>query len=175
MTKRFDSLFTHTLTTVLCGALSGGLLLAGCSSDKQTVRSDRAHTNHSNSQSNGAVADHNARVPAAEERERPPAPRAQVPTAERSEVKSESEPSLFDAPSGLVDGLASVFEKQSPDVQSPEPIGSERYAEIEEADYIEVSERALSTFAIDVDTAAYANVRRFIENGQRPPRDAVRI
>ena len=34
----------------------------------------------------------------------------------------------------------------------------------------------LSTFSIDVDTAAYANVRRFIEREhQRPPRDAVRI
>lgn len=33
----------------------------------------------------------------------------------------------------------------------------------------------LSTFSIDVDAASYSNVRRFIENGQRPPKDAVRI
>ncbi len=33
----------------------------------------------------------------------------------------------------------------------------------------------LSTFSIDVDAASYSNVRRFLENGQRPPADAVRI
>ena len=33
----------------------------------------------------------------------------------------------------------------------------------------------LSTFSIDVDTASYSNVRRFIESNQLPPKDAVRI
>lgn len=34
---------------------------------------------------------------------------------------------------------------------------------------------ALSTFSIDVDTASYANIRRFVHNGSLPPKDAVRI
>ena len=33
----------------------------------------------------------------------------------------------------------------------------------------------VSTFGVDVDTASYANVRRFIEGGQLPPPDAVRL
>jgi len=33
----------------------------------------------------------------------------------------------------------------------------------------------LSTFSIDVDAASYSNVRRFINSGQLPPKDAVRI
>ncbi len=33
----------------------------------------------------------------------------------------------------------------------------------------------LSTFSIDVDAASYSNIRRFIQNGQHPPVDAVRI
>jgi Ca-activated chloride channel family protein len=33
----------------------------------------------------------------------------------------------------------------------------------------------LSTFSIDVDNASYANVRRFINNGQKVPKDAVRV
>ncbi len=33
----------------------------------------------------------------------------------------------------------------------------------------------LSTFSIDVDTASYANVRRFLTSGQLPPPDAVRL
>jgi Ca-activated chloride channel family protein len=34
---------------------------------------------------------------------------------------------------------------------------------------------AVSTFSIDVDTASYANVRQFLQSGQLPPPDAVRI
>ncbi|MBF8286219.1 MAG: von Willebrand factor type, partial [Dehalococcoidia bacterium] len=33
----------------------------------------------------------------------------------------------------------------------------------------------LSTFSIDVDTASYANVRRFLNAGQLPPPDAVQV
>ncbi len=36
-------------------------------------------------------------------------------------------------------------------------------------------EHPVSTFSIDVDTGAYANTRRFLNDGQRPPKDAVRI
>ena len=38
-----------------------------------------------------------------------------------------------------------------------------------------VAEEPVSTFSIDVDTAAYANVRRFLSEGAAPPRDAVRV
>jgi Ca-activated chloride channel family protein len=38
-----------------------------------------------------------------------------------------------------------------------------------------VGRKPLSTFSIDVDTASYANVRRFLKQGQLPPKDAVRI
>ena len=36
-------------------------------------------------------------------------------------------------------------------------------------------DEAVSTFSIDVDTASYANVRRFIDDGMSPPVDAVRV
>ena len=51
----------------------------------------------------------------------------------------------------------------------------ERYAEIDENPFLETSRAPLSTFSIDVDTASYSNVRRFLNDGQQPPRDAVRI
>ncbi|MCA9068859.1 MAG: von Willebrand factor type A domain-containing protein, partial [Planctomycetaceae bacterium] len=54
--------------------------------------------------------------------------------------------------------------------------GNESYAPIFENDFVlPRGEKALSTFSIDVDTASYSNMRRFIQNGQRPPADAVRI
>ena len=36
-------------------------------------------------------------------------------------------------------------------------------------------DQPLSTFSIDVDTASYANVRRFLNEGRLPPADAVRV
>ncbi|MFL6283321.1 MAG: vWA domain-containing protein [Pyrinomonadaceae bacterium] len=51
----------------------------------------------------------------------------------------------------------------------------ERYAQIDENPFLEAARAPLSTFSIDVDTASYSNTRRFIHDGQLPPRDAVRI
>jgi len=52
---------------------------------------------------------------------------------------------------------------------------TERYNRFTENPFRGVGEQPLSTFSIDVDTASYANARRFLQAGQRPPRDAVRI
>ena len=52
---------------------------------------------------------------------------------------------------------------------------TESYAHIAENDFRLVSASPLSTFSIDVDRASYANVRRFLQAGERPPVDAVRI
>ena len=52
---------------------------------------------------------------------------------------------------------------------------TESYALIDENDFRLVSASPLSTFSIDVDRASYANIRRFIQSGDRPPVDAVRI
>lgn len=55
------------------------------------------------------------------------------------------------------------------------PVGDETYAPIQENTFMTVAQAPLSTFSIDVDTASYANVRRFLNQGQRPPADAVRL
>lgn len=55
------------------------------------------------------------------------------------------------------------------------PHNTEEYDAIEENIFREVKANPLSTFSIDVDNASYSNMRRFINNGQLPPKDAVRI
>ena len=52
---------------------------------------------------------------------------------------------------------------------------SESYKNIPLNTFHEVTQSPLSTFSIDVDTASYANVRRFLNQGQRPPAEAVRL
>ncbi len=56
-----------------------------------------------------------------------------------------------------------------------EKTSGEKYAEIDENPFLETSRAPLSTFSIDVDTASYANVRRYLNDGNLPPKDAIRI
>ena len=57
----------------------------------------------------------------------------------------------------------------------PHDFNTEQYDFIEESGFKTVVDDPLSTFSIDVDTASYANVRRFLNMNQMPPKDAVRI
>jgi Ca-activated chloride channel homolog len=52
---------------------------------------------------------------------------------------------------------------------------SEAYGYRADNSFVETRRDSRSTFALDVDTASYSNVRRFLDSGQRPPVDAVRI
>ena len=56
-----------------------------------------------------------------------------------------------------------------------ETLSREAYERIYENPFQRASEAPLSTFSVDVDTASYANMRRFLESGSLPPADAVRI
>jgi len=52
---------------------------------------------------------------------------------------------------------------------------TEQYAHTEENPWKSTGQEPLSTFAIDVDTASYSNMRRFLREGRLPPASAVRI
>lgn len=52
---------------------------------------------------------------------------------------------------------------------------TEAYARIYDNRFLRPLDAPLSTFSIDVDTAAYANMRRFLKQGSLPPADSVRI
>lgn len=62
---------------------------------------------------------------------------------------------------------------------SPGAFGSqfntEAYDRVYDNPFLSARQNPLSTFSIDVDTASYSNVRRFLGQGRLPPKDAVRI
>ncbi|WP_439882521.1 YfbK domain-containing protein [Pontibacter sp. MBLB2868] len=60
------------------------------------------------------------------------------------------------------------------EVMAP-PHNTENYSYIKESTFLNAKKTPLSTFSIDVDNASYSNVRRFLNQGQKPPVDAVRI
>lgn len=76
---------------------------------------------------------------------------------------------------GVAGGIARSVPMEPRAKRPREPFSREQYDRIEDNPFLGVRSNPLSTFSIDVDRASYANVRRFIGNGQRPPVDAVRI
>ena len=58
---------------------------------------------------------------------------------------------------------------------APANFNNESYNGINENRFFYAKQTPLSTFGIDVDAASYSNIRRYINNGNLPPADAVRI
>ena len=59
--------------------------------------------------------------------------------------------------------------------EEKEQLVAENEAPIVENAFQLTSKERLSTFSVDVDTASYANMRRFLKQDTLPPRDSVRI
>jgi Ca-activated chloride channel family protein len=90
----------------------------------------------------------------------------------------------YEALSGVVSGVAHKRGRKSMQYSAAAMPGyyasqqnwnTESYSTIHENGFKDVLHNPLSTFSIDVDKASYSNVRRFINMGQQPPVDAVRI
>jgi Ca-activated chloride channel homolog len=75
---------------------------------------------------------------------------------------------------GVVGGVAvSSYAVSPPPV--PEVAAEPQYAHFADHEFLATDKEQTTTFAIDVDRASYANVRRFLTSGLVPPPDAVRI
>jgi len=103
------------------------------------------------------------------------APKASQPIVAKSR-QSGPEPQLME-----MDSLTFGADKYARITPEPAPTqpqwgpSIEDYIEIIENEFERVRDEPLSTFSIDVDTASYSNMRRFLKEGTLPPKDAVRI
>lgn len=73
------------------------------------------------------------------------------------------------------EGRLESLQDQAIPAAAAEPFNTEAYDHVAENDFLATKNQPLSTFSIDVDTASYANVRRFLAGGNLPPAGAVRI
>ena len=103
--------------------------------------------------------------------ETPAAPTANAPLAggfvlEKRALKSAAKVASYDssAARGLIDRADRYGE-----------FNTAAYDHIVENPFLDAKSNPLSTFSIDVDTASYSNIRRFINEGSLPPKDAVRV
>ncbi|GAC1463748.1 MAG: hypothetical protein NVSMB9_01570 [Isosphaeraceae bacterium] len=81
----------------------------------------------------------------------------------------EALPRLEPLDGSLIGGRMDREERVAP------PQGAEAFDPHPDNPFVAVEQEPLSTFSIDVDTASYANVRRFLNQNSLPPVDAVRI
>lgn len=140
----------------LGSALLVGLMLAGCGQQqlKQATQAERQQAEP-------------PRVPLA------PVPPAPMPETRVAPPAPAPKPmALHVAPmqeSVVVSGL-----RANPTAAVPPP-STARYAAFDDRPWQRVAEAPVSTFSASVDTGSYANVRRFLNRGALPPRDAVRV
>jgi Ca-activated chloride channel family protein len=80
-------------------------------------------------------------------------------------MKSEAQPMALSAPAPTVEAVI---------VHQPPQEFRDRFEDFNENSVIAARENPVSTFSIDVDTASYSFVRRMLNNGQLPEKDAVR-
>jgi Ca-activated chloride channel family protein len=112
--------------------------------------------------------------PAEPERQRQEAPPPRTETATPAAVPAP--PSMIApplAPAPASNHIAITSSAIRPSVAPPP--STARYAAFEDRPWQRVAEAPVSTFSASVDTGSYANVRRFLNRGALPPRDAVRV
>src|SRR5688572_26559585 len=95
--------------------------------------------------------------------------------------KSDAAKTAEQAPAGSAPALPQEKKGEPkappPEVLTPSPAApnTENYQPLVENTYRSAAAEPLSTFSISVDTASYSNLRRFLNQGDLPPKDAVRI
>lgn len=97
-----------------------------------------------------------------------------LPAPPKAAYASVAEPAAY--AEAVAVAYAAGSQRSSSPLAPPAPdFNTEAYSRVYENSFRETLQHPLSTFSIDVDTASYANVRRFLTGGSLPPPDAVRV
>jgi Ca-activated chloride channel homolog len=159
--------------------LTSAILLAACAGQHETRNAP-------------AEVDKGAAAPRVQDATPPPKPElaeSRVDVSERAEqvvvTGQRRQATMYEVPIavGAISGDASQPAMQLSKAAAPfccspgyqQPTNTEQYEHLDENPVQLAAEHPVSTFSIDVDTGAYANVRRFLNQGALPPQDAVRV
>lgn len=107
----------------------------------------------------------------------PPPPPSPPPTSSSSRLPAPTPPPTFAVPvsKAIASGAVAQESRIAPyPYPYPRPQEREQYDGKKVASIKRVADEPVSTFAVDVDTGSYSNVRRFLNEGRLPPEAAVR-
>ncbi len=140
----------------LCTALLCAIALSACSTARENAAAEQ------DAAAAGAIA-----YPVA-----PPAPPAPASDAATLDSVAVAAPAMAKQANIAMRMMAPPAEPFAGGYRQDE--NTEKYEHREDNPVHRASEQPLSTFSIDVDTGSYANVRRMLRQGVRPPADSVR-
>lgn len=181
--KRKTIIIVGLTGTLLAGtALTGFMVNAYLSGQKLGISSNIRANSPQHVQAQPAPVFQPAPVPRAvmpqpAKSEEAKAPPAKAPAAPAASIMAESMPrekmvSGYNASGGMPSGI--MANDQFMPIPPQSGTENEKYGKFEDNPVTLVSAEPVSTFSIDVDTAAYSVVRRYLEDGVLPPKDAVR-
>ncbi|MDQ5909635.1 MAG: Ca-activated chloride channel [Pseudomonadota bacterium] len=153
--------------------LLAAILLAGCSPQADAPAKRQAEVSSTTAPATIAPSPVRDEAKSLNEAVAPP-PAPTLPASRPAEARMKVQDAKLG--SAIAGSGAAVQSRELDGLRAPgEPTDREQYAHQEENPVKRVTEQPVSTFSIDVDTGSYANVRRFLNEGRLPPRDAVRV
>ncbi len=153
--------------------LISSLILSGCGPESDDKESQQQQSTTSTDQQ--ARAAQQAAIKEAEQR----SAAAKAAADAKAKALAQHEAQQYSDKQALQGRLQAAPAHKSTVIASAAPrisaTGIARYQQFDDNPVKQVAQNPLATFSLDVDTGSYANVRRFLNQGQLPPPDAVRV
>ncbi|EPF4176399.1 vWA domain-containing protein [Escherichia albertii] len=155
--------------------LIGGLILTGCGQEPDDQENQQQQSSTSTDQQAYAV--QQAATKVAEQRASEAKAAADAKTkvlaeTTQNETQQYTDQQALQGQLQAAPAYESVAKAKATRISNP---GTARYQQFDDNPVKQVAQNPLATFSLDVDTGSYANVRRFLNQGQLPPPDAVRV
>lgn len=155
--------------------LIGGLILTGCGQEPDDQENQQQQSSTSTDQQ--AYAAQQAATKVAEQRASGAKAAADAKTkvlaeTTQNETQQYTDQQALQGQLQAAPAYESVAKAKATRISNP---GTARYQQFDDNPVKQVAQNPLATFSLDVDTGSYANVRRFLNQGQLPPPDAVRV
>ncbi|WDC32098.1 VWA domain-containing protein [Escherichia albertii] len=155
--------------------LIGGLILTGCGREPDDQENQQQQSSTSTDQQ--AYAAQQAATKVAEQRASEAKAAADAKTkvlaeTTQNETQQYTDQQALQGQLQAAPAYESVAKAKATRISNP---GTARYQQFDDNPVKQVAQNPLATFSLDVDTGSYANVRRFLNQGQLPPPDAVRV
>lgn len=155
--------------------LIGGLILTGCGQEPDDQENQKQQSSTSTDQQ--AYAAQQAATKVAEQRASEAKAAADAKTkvlaeTTQNETQQYTDQQALQGQLQAAPAYESVAKAKATRISNP---GTARYQQFDDNLVKQVAQNPLATFSLDVDTGSYANVRRFLNQGQLPPPDAVRV
>ncbi|PFF97415.1 vWA domain-containing protein [Escherichia albertii] len=155
--------------------LIGGLILTGCGQEPDDQENQQQQSSTSTDQQ--AYAAQQAAIKVAEQRASEAKAAADAKTkvlaeTTQNETQQYTDQQALQGQLQAAPAYESVAKAKATRISNP---GTARYQQFDDNPVKQVAQNPLATFSLDVDTGSYANVRRFLNQGQLPPPDAVRV